>query len=318
MSPETPVPAQPRHSGPPLVSVIVPARNEEASLGPCLRSITSQGGVDFEIIVVDDQSTDATRQIAESFAGVQVVSTGELPAGWSGKCHAVWTGAQRARGLWLLFTDADTVHLPGSLARSLQEAQREGVALLSYSPEQQVRGLLQWAVMPAIFAELASNYPPRRVCDPASPVAAANGQYLLIARAAYHTVGGHAAVASSLLEDLELAKLVKQSGSRIRLRHGNGLVRTRMYRDRRSLVEGWTKNLALLFPRTLRLATFRLAECVVIVAGIAAAIWAAGHRVELLADARTRELVLAVVGLGALSWLRVVKRVRRAHFGPLA
>ena len=318
MSPEAPVAAEPHQSRLPRVSVIVPARNEEASLGTCLRSLLSQADVDLEIIVVDDQSTDSTRRLAESFAGVKVISTGDLPPGWSGKCNAVWTGTKLARGEWLLFTDADTVHLPGSLSRSLQEARREQAALLSYSPEQEVRGLLQWMVMPAIFAELAATYPPREVCDPASPIAAANGQYLLISRAAYDAVGGHQQVASSLLEDLELARLVKASGNRIRLRHGQGMVRTRMYRDTRSLVEGWTKNLALLFPQTVGLALRRLAEFAATVAGLAIAVWAVGDRAEVLANIRSREIVLAAVGLGVLCWLRVLKRVRRAHFGLLA
>ena len=306
---------EPRRPGLPRVSVIVPARNEQASLGACLRSLVTQSGVDLEIIVVDDQSTDATSEIAASFAGVRVIAAAPPPPGWSGKCNAVWTGAQAARGSWLLFTDADTVHLPASLTHALREAQDHGVALLSYSPEQEVRGLLQWAVMPAVFAELACTYPPRQVCDPASPIAAANGQYLLISREAYDAVGGHQAVASSLLEDLELARLVKMSGRRIRLRHGRGLVRTRMYRDTRSLVEGWTKNLALLFPRAGKLALSRLAEFAAIAAGLLVAGWGIAHRAELSTDPRLRESVVAGLGLGAWCWLRVLRRLRLAHFG---
>ncbi len=321
---------EPHPAALPRVSVIVPARNEEASLGPCLRSLTAQSGMDVEVIVVDDQSTDSTRRLAESFAGVKVISSGEPLPGWSGKCNAVWAGARIACGDWLLFTDADTVHLPGSLCRSLQEAQRERVALLSYSPEQEVHGFLQWAVMPLIFAELAATYPPSQVCDPASKVAAANGQYLLISRGAYDAAGGHQAVASSLLEDLELAKRVKAAGNRIRLRHGQGEVRTRMYRDTRSLVEGWTKNLALLFPQTVRLALARLAEFTAMAAGIALALWvivqgngcptgSLGLQPNVswfwVGWACDREFILAVVGLAALCWLRVLKRVRRAHFG---
>jgi glycosyltransferase involved in cell wall biosynthesis len=133
-------------SGRPFVSVIVPARNEETSLGACLESLVSQTGVDFEIILVDDGSTDRTREIAQSFAGVRVVEPGPLPTGWSGKNNALVAGAKEARGEWLLFTDADTVHRAGSLARSLEEAQRQKAALLSYSPEQEVRGFWEKAV----------------------------------------------------------------------------------------------------------------------------------------------------------------------------
>jgi len=98
-----------------MVSVIVPARNEEASLADCLQSLVAQSGVEFEIIVVDDHSTDRTREIAESFPGVRVIEAGPLPEGWTGKNNAVTCGARQAHGEWLLFTDADTVHLPGSL-----------------------------------------------------------------------------------------------------------------------------------------------------------------------------------------------------------
>ena len=187
-------------SGKPLISVIVPARNEEVSLGACLESLVSQLGVEKEIIVVDDNSTDRTRQIAESYAGVRIIQPDPLPENWTGKNNAVMAGAKIARGEWLLFTDADTVHLPGSLARSLAEARKKKVSMLSYSPEQEVHGFWENAVMPVIFAELASTYKPSDVSDAKSPAAAANGQYLLITREAYDTVGGHASVATDLLE----------------------------------------------------------------------------------------------------------------------
>jgi len=318
MPPESPERGEARPARLPQVSVIVPARNEEACLEDCLRSLLAQEGVECEVIVVDDGSTDRTREIAQSFAAVTVISAGELPVGWSGKCNAAWTGAKDARGEWLLFTDADTTHLLGSLARSLHEAQRDGLALLSYSPEQEIQGLVQWTVMPAIFSELASTYPPNEVSDPKSKVAAANGQYLLISREAYDAVGGHQAVSSSLLEDLELAKLVKASGRLIRLRHGKGLVRTRMYRDTRSLVEGWSKNLALLFPSAGKLALSRLAEFIAIVAGVVLAAWALTHRGDVASNVFYRESVLAVAGVTLLAWLRVLKRVARAHFGIAA
>jgi glycosyltransferase involved in cell wall biosynthesis len=243
-----------------MLSVIVPARNEEACLGACLKSLFRQSGVEFEIIVVDDASTDRTVEVARGFAGIHVVESRPLPEGWGGKSNAAWTGAQHARGEWLLFTDADTVHKPGSLASSLAEAREHKAALLSYSPEQELQGLVQMAVMPVIFAELACTYRAIEVCDPASSSAAANGQYLLIRREAYDAVGGHAAVASSLLEDVELASAVKQSGRRLRFRYGGDAVRTRMYRSFGQMVEGWTKNLALLFRNPVRLAVLRTTE----------------------------------------------------------
>ena len=239
---------------PPTVSVIVPARNEEASLADCLQSLVAQAGVDFEILVVDDHSTDRTHEIAFSFAGVRVIEPGPLPHGWTGKNNAVAAGARESRGEWLLFTDADTVHLPGSLARALSEARENGAEMLSYSPEQIAVSLWEMATLPVVFAELARQYPPAKVSNPTSPIAAANGQYILIRRAAYDAVGGHAAIAGDLLEDVALARAVKQSGRKILFRYGGDAVRTRMYRNWSQLREGWTKNLALLFPRPGRLA----------------------------------------------------------------
>lgn len=238
----------------PDVSVIVPARNEEASLGACLESLVSQSGVDFEIIVVNDHSTDGTREIAESFSGVRVIEASPLPQGWTGKSNAVACGARDARGQWLLFTDADTVHLPGSLARALAEAKEHHAEMLSYSPEQIAVTFWERAILPVVFSELARQYPPSKVSDPASQIAAANGQFILIRRETYDAIGGHAAVAGDILEDVALATRVKSAGQKIRFRYAADAVRTRMYRNFAQLREGWTKNLALLFPNPNRLA----------------------------------------------------------------
>ena len=245
------------------VTIVVPARNEEACLGDCLASLVTQGDVTFEIIVVDDCSTDRTAEIARSFAGVRVISPGPLPEGWTGKNHAIVAGVREACGEWLLFTDADTVHAPGSLARALAEANKEKADLLSYSPEQVVVTFAEKALMPVIFAELAAQYPPEKVSDPGSGVVAANGQYMLVRTAVYQKVGGHRAVASEVLEDVALARRFKQLGGRVFFRYGGDAVRTRMYRNWPQLREGWTKNLALLFPRPGRRALWLTAWWIV-------------------------------------------------------
>lgn len=236
----------------PEVSIIVPARNEEASLGDCLRSLVTQAGVSWEIVVVDDGSTDQTRAIAESYAGVRVISPGPLPPGWTGKNNAVVAGAAEARGAWLLFTDADTVHEPGSLAGAIKEAKGESADLLSYSPAQVVETFWERTVMPVVFAELAAEYPPEKVRNPNSGVVAANGQYILVRREAYDAAGGHAAVAKEILEDVALARAFRRVGRKVFFRFGGDAVRTRMYRNWLQLRDGWTKNLALLFPHPVR------------------------------------------------------------------
>ena len=126
--------------------------------------------------------------------------------------------------------------------------------------------------MPVIFADLAASYRPSQVSNPKSPAAAANGQYILITREAYNAVGGHAAIAGNLLEDVALVRAVKRSGRKIFFRFGDDAVRTRMYRTFAQLREGWTKNLALLFPHPVRLAALRALEFILILASLAIAI----------------------------------------------
>jgi glycosyltransferase involved in cell wall biosynthesis len=286
----------------PEVSIIIPARNEEANLASCLQSLIAQQGVEFEIVVVNDHSTDRTREIALAFQKVRVVEAGSLPQGWTGKNNAVATGAGQANGKWLLFTDADTVHLPGSLARSLNEARQKGADLLSYSPEQVVTGFWEKAVMSVVFAELASQYCPSEVSDPTSPAAAANGQYILITREAYDAVGGHAAIAGSLLEDVDLARAVKLSGRTILFRFGGDAVRTRMYRGFAQLREGWTKNLALLFPAPARLALWRFLEFLALTFSL----------VLLVLFLVFREFMFAPLFL--IGPILTLRRISRAHF----
>jgi glycosyltransferase involved in cell wall biosynthesis len=290
------------------VSVIVPARNEEANLANCLRSLVGQQGVNYELIVVDDHSTDRTREIAQNFP-VQVIDADLLPVAWSGKCNACWTGAKAAKGKWLLFTDADTRHSPVSIVTGLREAQEHGAAMLSYSPRQEVHSLAERALMPVIFAELAATFRPKDVSDPASPAAAANGQYLLIRRDVYEAVGGHASVARAILEDVELARRVKGAGYRLQFRLSN-TVSTRMYRSFLQMWEGWTKNLALLFPNARGLALRRGVEFVLIAASVT--ITAKGIL--------ERDIRLTAIGAfaGGVVTVFFLRRIRRAHFDWLS
>ena len=290
------------------VSVIVPARNEEAILVNCLRSLARQEHVSYEVIVVDDHSADRTREIAASFP-VQVMEADPLPSGWSGKCNACWTGARAAKGKWLLFTDADTWHSFSSIATGLREAEQLDVAMLSYSPQQEVHSFVERALMPLIFADLAVTYRPKEVSDPGSPAAAANGQYLLIRRDTYDAVGGHAAGAKAILEDVELARNVKRAGYRLQFRL-SAVVRTRMYRSFPQMWEGWTKNLALLFPNPRGLALRRSVEFALIVASVTALVNA------LIERNSTGVLVDGVIALGLLIFF--YRRIRRAHFGWLS
>ncbi len=299
-----------------ILSVIIPARNEEDCLGECLRSLVAQQedgwklGVDWEILVLNDASTDGTREIAAAFAsdspGVTVMDAPRLERGWTGKANACWAGANASRGKWLLFTDADTIHEPGKLRLAIIEAERHEAGMLSYSPRQIVRGLAQRALMPLVFSDLAVTYSPAKVNDPARLVAAANGQFLLVRRDVYDKIGGHAAVKGSVLEDVELASLVKRRKLGLRFRYAPEAVSARMYRSFGALVEGWTKNLALLFGNAPMLAGMRLLQLGVLV-GIPALVWflwwlrTAGHAVS----TGVLGTPLATAAL-ALVWLRAL------------
>src|SRR3990172_383045 len=228
------------------VSVIIPARNEERMIRRVVGSLAEQPEVS-EILVVDDQSTDGTARVLESLAAevpkLRALDAGPLPDGWVGKNHAAWQGAQRARGTWLLFTDADALHLKDSTARALLQAAASGAGILSFSPAQEMHCWWERAMIPFVYCRLAQLYSYAAVNDPRSPAAAANGQYLLIRRDAYEAVGGHAAVRGEVLEDIALARRAKDAGVRLHFAPDDGMVRVRMYANFRAMWEGWTKNL---------------------------------------------------------------------------
>lgn len=230
----------------PAVSAIIPARNEEATIARAVASLATQPEI-AEIIVVNDESTDHTAAVLEQLSAAEpklrVLAGGPLPAGWIGKNHACWQGAQHATGRWLLFTDADAVHLPGSTARALADAEAAGASLVSYSPEQEMHTWWERALIPFVYCRLAHLYPYALVNDRRSPVAAANGQYLLIRREAYHAIGGHAAVSGEVLEDVALACRARAQGVPLHFASGAQIARVRMYGSFRAMWEGWTKNL---------------------------------------------------------------------------
>jgi glycosyltransferase involved in cell wall biosynthesis len=288
------------------VDVIIPARNEEDCLGRCLQSLVAQQGISFQITVVDDGSTDRTRGIAESFAGVRVLSAGELKPGMTGKVNALVTGAAGSTAEWLLFTDADTFHYPGSLAASVSEAESRKVDLLSYSPEQETASWWELAVMPLVFADLVRTYSSERINDPADPLVAANGQYILARREVYEALGGHGVLPLNVLEDIELAKLFKVSGHRIWFRYGAGIVRTRMYRTFSAMWEGWSKGLAILFRRPVLLAAKRTFDFVSI-----ALLLGTGLVMMARSQFESAEVFLAI---GAIFYLVFLFRIRQAHF----
>jgi len=239
----------------PTVSAIVPARNEEATIAAAVESLASQPEI-AEIIVINDQSADGTaavlQELSARFAQLHMLETKELPPGWVGKNYAVSLGAAIAKCEWLLFTDADAIHLPGSTAHALADAAAFGAGLVSYSPEQETRFWWEKALIPFVYLRLSHRYRYEEVNHSESMAAAASGQYLLIRREEYVRIGGHAAVATEVLEDVALARVAKSAGVQLHFASGSGIIRVRMYRTFRSMWEGWTKNLFPLMGGTSR------------------------------------------------------------------
>lgn len=233
----------------PLVSVIVPARDEAHNVGRCVRSLLATRYPRLEVFVVDDHSTDGTGDLARRAAAddprVRVVVPPPLPAGWMGKQWACAAGARLARGALFCFADADTAHAPDLLARAVNAMRDGDAALLSVVGRQELGGFWERAVQPLVLAVLAARYGgtervtrSRRVEDKV-----ANGQCLLVTRDAYAVAGGHAAVRDRVSEDLVLAQRVFLAGGRVALVLGGDQLATRMYRSLGELVRGWRKNM---------------------------------------------------------------------------
>lgn len=241
------------HSAP-LVSIILPARDEERNIHRCVTSLLDQDYPHYELIVVDDDSTDATPCILDEIAQTHphadrlwVLRLRELRSGWAGKPHALHSGIQEAHGDWLLFTDADTWHAPDTLRLTLASACEEHVDMLSLGTLQELPGFWEKVVMPMIYLGIIMQYPVNKINDPHSSIALANGQYILIRRSVYEQSGGYARpdMRATLLDDRDLARLVKRQGFRLRLFDGRDLVHVRMYQGLRETWKGWRKNIFL-------------------------------------------------------------------------
>jgi chlorobactene glucosyltransferase len=244
--------APPPAADAPLVSVIVPARNESVNISVCVASLLNSTYPDFEIVVVDDGSVDGTGDIVQILAEhaggrLRLVEGQPLPDGWMGKPWACWQGYQQARGELLVFTDADTRHDDVMLGHAVGALQRRGVDLVSVMPRQLMGSFWERLILPHIFTVLSMRYHNlervSRTREPRDVIA--NGQFMLFRREAYEAIGGHEAQRAEVVEDQQLAQRLVASGRRMFIAHAHDVMDTRMYRSLRGIVEGWTKNLAL-------------------------------------------------------------------------
>lgn len=233
---------------PPLISVVIPARNEARNIAPCMQSVLRSSYPSVEVVVVDDRSTDGTgiiaREVARADKRARVIDAPPLPEGWLGKQWACSHGAAAARGELLCFTDADTTHGHELLARSVAMLRRHRLDFLTVAGKQRLVTFWERVVQPQVFTLLALRYggPAEVNCSPRVVDKIANGQFMLFTRATYDEVGGHEAVRGRVAEDLALAQLLFARGKRTMVALGLGQLSTRMYGSLGEIVRGWMKN----------------------------------------------------------------------------
>ncbi len=236
------------------ITIVLPARDEAEAIGDAVRSHLCQTHVDIEVIVADDGSTDDTvtvaHRAAEGDPRLRIISAGPLPDGWIGKSWACHRGAQEATGDWLLFTDADVVHAPDTLAACLRLARSEGRAGVTLAPHILTGSASERIVLPAaafiIFAVMAPGPLAR---SSRSGVTMAAGAFMLIRRDVYDGIGGHERIHGHMVDDLALARAVKDGGDLLIPADGTDLIRLRMYHGVRAMWRGWRKNAAFASPR---------------------------------------------------------------------
>ncbi len=229
----------------PTVTAILPAKDEEIYIGECLESIRAQTYRNLDMIVVDDRSTDRTGEIARAIAATdsrtRVLTITDLPEGWTGKTHALVRTSGLATGEWLLFVDADTLHTPESLAIMMRYARDQGASLVSLLPELRCETFWERIMQPLAAITLMQSFPLGGVNNDRSPLAFANGQYILVKRTAYDAAGGHTAVRHRFVEDIALAQRIKGRGLPIRVAIVRGIVTCRMYASYSQVVRGWSR-----------------------------------------------------------------------------
>jgi chlorobactene glucosyltransferase len=227
----------------PTVTVLVPAHNEERNLRDCVESILAGDYPGLRVLIVDDRSTDGTRRAADALAAadprVAVHSITDLDAGRSGKANALRVGARRVDGEWLLFIDADTRIAPDAIASAVHTATTRGADMLSLWPHLENRSFFERLLNPICAGLLNIWCRYEKVCDPLSRAAFAAGQFILIRRAVYESVGGHPP--SAWMDDMALARNVKAAGHRLWMGVGGRRTRVRMYDGLRQIVRGWSR-----------------------------------------------------------------------------
>ena len=233
----------------PLISVCIPARNEARNIGRCVGAVLAQDYPNFEVIVLDDRSTDSTPEILRGFEvqddRLKIIHGVDLPAGWAGKPHALYQTAKVASGEWLCFIDADTFLAPQALSATYAKALKTRADMLTLMTFQILGSFWEKTVMPLVMTALSVGFSPRKVNDPSTRDAIANGQFIFIRRTVYDAIGGHERVRDQIVEDKAISEQVKWNGYRLVVADGMQVASTRMYTSLPEMWEGWTKNIYL-------------------------------------------------------------------------
>ncbi len=248
-------PASRSVSNPPKVSVCVPARDEERDLESCLVSLLNQDYPDYEVIVVDDHSTDGTPNIIAAlqsrYPHLVTVQGAPLPADWYGKPYALHQASQVAQGDVLLFTDADPVFEPHALTTAVHFMRDRQLDLLTLFPRGKFGSFWERAIQPVVFAFIGALTRLRKVNDPRSPSAMAVGAFIMVRRDIYERAGGHQPLRQAILEDIGMGRLVKRSGGKIMIADGRHIYSIRMYHSFREIWVGWRKNIFLAMRKSV-------------------------------------------------------------------
>jgi len=239
----------PPPSNPPLISVCVPARNEERNILACVEGILNQDYPIFEVIVLDDRSTDSTpeilRQLATQNVKLHIINGSDLPQGWTGKPHALYQASAHAHGEWLCFIDADTFLFPETLSSCYSKAIETQADMFTIMTFQILGSFWEKTIMPLVLTALSVGFSPRKINDPKTKDAIANGQFIMVKRSVYEAIGGHESVKDSIVEDKAISEQVKWNGFRLIVADGMKVAKTRMYTSLPEMWEGWTKNIYL-------------------------------------------------------------------------
>src|SRR6266498_3402143 len=208
----------------PLISVCIPARNEQRNIRTCVEATLAQNYPNFEVIVLDDRSTDATPAILADIAAhdprLRPISGSNLPKGWAGKPHALFQASAAARGEWLCFVDADTFLSPATLSSCYAKAIETKADLFTIMTFQITETFWEKVVMPIVMTGLSVGFSPRKVNDSKRKDAVANGQFILIKRSIYDAIGGHERIKDQIVEDKAISEQVKWHGYRLTVADG--------------------------------------------------------------------------------------------------